>query len=119
MYIAEETAVPVEIARDHLDSLVECSVVLKDAAGDQPVYSPDSLYTRFQTLRSLLDAHDRDELIEIRDELQTQIDTWRDEYGVDSPDVLRAHGDAADSPQDTDSSMRQPANGRSLNTVSL
>lgn len=33
--------------------------------------------------------------------MQAQIDVWRDEYGVDTSEALRAHGDAADSPQDT------------------
>lgn len=101
-YIANEAAVSIETAETHLDSLVELAVVLEHNVGDQPMYSPDPLYTRFQTIRYLLDAHDRDGLIETHDELQAQIDAWRDEYGVDSPEVLRGHGDAADSPQDTD-----------------
>lgn len=100
-YIAEEAAVSVETARNHLESLVELAVALEHDGGDQPVYVPDLVYTRFQTLRSLLDAHDRDGLIEIRDELQTQIDTWQDEYGVDSPDMLRDHATTSESPQDT------------------
>jgi hypothetical protein len=100
-YIAEEAAVSVETTRNHLDSLVDCLLVLGHNAGDQTLYSPDPLYTRFQTIRSLLNAHDRDGLIGIRDELQAKIDAWSDEYGVDYPESLRSHGDTTDSPQDT------------------
>lgn len=96
-YISEEAAVSVETARNHLESLVELAVVLEHDGGDQPAYSPDPLYTRFQTIRSLLDAYDRDGLIEIRDDLQTQINAWQNEYGVDSPEALRSHGDVVDS----------------------
>jgi hypothetical protein len=101
-WIAEEAAVSVGTTETHLESLVEIAVVLEHNAGDQPLYSPDPLYTQFQTIRSLLNVHDRDGLIEIRNELQTRIDAWQNEYGVDSPEALRSHGDAADSPQDTD-----------------
>lgn len=100
-YIAEEAAVSIEITRDHLDSLVELAVVLEHNADNQSRYSPDPLYTRFQSIRTLLDAHDRDGLIELRDELETQIDGWRDEYGVDSPDTLRNHADTPESSRDT------------------
>lgn len=43
-----------------------------------------------QTLHELLEQHDRDELIELKADLQSQIDEWRDEYGGDSPGGLRA-----------------------------
>jgi len=64
-------------------------------------YSTTRLYTRFQTIRTLLDAHDRDGLIKIRDELQAQIDAWKNECGVDSPDMLRNHAATSESPKDT------------------
>lgn len=78
------------------------TVVLEHNAGDQPVYSPDPFYTRFQTTRTLLDNHDCDGLIDLRNELQAQIDAWQDEYGVEFPKELRGHEDAGDPPQDTD-----------------
>lgn len=88
-YVANEAAVSEETATSHLDSLVDLTVVLEHDVGDQTKYGPDPLYTRFQTIRDLLDAHDRDGLTEIRDELRDQIETWRSEYSVDSPDALR------------------------------
>jgi len=42
-----------------------------------------------QTLRELLAEHNRDELIELKADLQSQIDEWHEEYGVDSPGELR------------------------------
>lgn len=88
-YIADEAAVSVETTRDHLDGLVELAVVLEHDVGNQPSYAPDPLYTRFQTIRNLITTHEREELSEMRDELQSRIDAWREEYSVDSLEALR------------------------------
>jgi len=68
---------------------VDLTVVLEHDVGEQTKYGPDPLYTQLQTIRNLLDAHDREVLTEIRDELRAQVETWRGEYCVDSPDALR------------------------------
>ena len=75
-YIAQEAVVSIKTTRNRLDNLVDLAVVIEYNAGDQPVYAPDPLYIRFQTIHSLIDAHERDGLINIRDELQAQIDAW-------------------------------------------
>ena len=41
-----------------------------------------------QAIRELLNEHDYDELIEMKRELQEQLDTWQNKYEVDSPDEL-------------------------------
>ena len=87
--IADEAAVSVDTARRYLDSLVELTVVREHKVGNQTKYEPDPLYTRLQTVRDLLDSHDRGSLINLRDELQAHIETWRGEYDADSPDALR------------------------------
>lgn len=107
-HIAEEAAVSMETARRHLDSLVELTVVLKHDDADEPVYGPDPLYTRLQTARELLDAHDHPGLIELRDNLQAQIETWRDEHDVASPDALRECAAETDSVAETQD-IRQTA----------
>ncbi|AUV82539.1 transcriptional regulator [Salinigranum rubrum] len=93
-YIADEAHVAENTARKHLKRLVDLNVLLKSERKGTTLYSPDPLHTRMQTLRDLLDQYDRDELIELKAELQSRIEAWRDEYGVDSPTDLR--GRAAD-----------------------
>jgi predicted ArsR family transcriptional regulator len=75
-YVANEAAVSKETAKDHLDSLVDLTIVLEHDVDERTMYGPDPLYTRFQTIRNLLNAHDRDGLIEIRDDLRDQVQTW-------------------------------------------
>lgn len=89
-YIAAEAHVAENTARDHLERLVSLNVLLKTERDDGAFYSPDPLHTRIQTLRDLLEAHDRDGLIELKAELQSQLEDWQAEYGVDSPSELRA-----------------------------
>lgn len=89
-YIADEAHVAENTARNHLERLVDLNVLLKSEQNGITLYSPDPLHTRLQTLRELLDQHDRDELIQLKADLQSQINEWRDEYGVDSPEDLRA-----------------------------
>ena len=93
-YIAAEAHVAENTARKHLERLVGLNVLVKSDRKGTTRYSPDPLHTRMQTLRDLLDRHDRDELIQLKADLQSRIEAWRDEYGVDSPTDLR--GRAAD-----------------------
>ena len=88
-YIAEEAHVAENTARDHLERLVELNVLLESASGGATLYSPDPLHLRLQTLRELLEEHDRDGLIELKANLQAEIEELSEEYGVDSPDALR------------------------------
>lgn len=100
-YIAEEAHVAENTARGHLDRLVDLNVLLKSEREDGTLYSPDPLHTRIQTLRDLLEKHDRDGLIELKAQLQSQIEEWETEYGVDSPDTLRARGAETDTASQT------------------
>ncbi|ODR82712.1 transcriptional regulator [Haladaptatus sp. W1] len=88
-WIAEEALVAGNTARDHLQRLVDMNV-LQTVSGEQAtLYQPDPLYTRMRALRDLLDDRDRDDLIQLRADLQEQIESWQHEYDVDSPDRLR------------------------------
>lgn len=100
-YIADEAHVAENTARNHLERLVDLNILLKSDQDGTTLYSPDPLHTRMQTLRELLEQHDRDELIELKANLQSQITEWRDEYGVDSPDDLRARAADTDTPAQT------------------
>jgi len=71
-------------------------VLLKTEGDEGALYGPDPLHTRIQTLRDFLAKHDRDGLIELKAELQSQLEDWEAEYSVDSPSDLRARAAATD-----------------------
>jgi predicted nucleic acid-binding Zn ribbon protein len=87
--IADEARVAENTARDHLERLAEMNVLLKTDDGGTTTYAPDPLHTRMQTLRDLLDAHDHNGLVDLKVDLQEQIETWQDSHGVRSPEELR------------------------------
>jgi len=100
-YIAEQAHVAENTARDHLERLVGLNILLKSDETGTTHYSPDPLHTRIQTLRDLLDRHDRNGLIQLKADLQERLEGWRDEYGVDSPDSLRDRAASTDTAADT------------------
>lgn len=100
-YIAEEAHVAENTARNHLERLVDLTVLLKSEQNGTTQYSPDPLHTRMQTLRELLEQHDRDGLIELKADLQSQIAEWRDEHGVESPAELRSRAAESDTAPQT------------------
>jgi hypothetical protein len=100
-YIAAEAHVAENTARDHLERLVDLHVLLKTEEQGTALYSPDPLHTRMQTLRDLLDEHDRDGLIDLKIELQSQIEGWVDEFGVTSPAELRDRAAETGSAEET------------------
>lgn len=95
-YIADEAAVAENTARDHLERLVDMNVLMESDDGGSTTYSPDPLHTRAQTLRELLDEYDHDGLVRLKADLQDRVQSWRDEYDVDSPDELRSLAAATD-----------------------
>lgn len=108
-WIADQAAVAGNTAREHLGRLVEMNV-LRTRSGDGTTrYEPDPLYTRMQAMRELLDDNDRDDLLALRADMQDQIESWRSEFAVDSPEELRTKAGSADSAADT-RRLRQMAN---------
>lgn len=94
--IAAEALVAENTARDHLERLVDMNVLLADERDGTTVYSPDPLHTRMQTLRELLEDHDHDGLLELKADMQEQIESWRAEFDVDTPAELRERAADAD-----------------------
>lgn len=88
-YIAEEAHVAENTARDHLERLAEMNVLLRTDRDGTTLYAPDPLHTRMQTLRDLLEAHDHDGLLDLKANLQAEIETWQESYGASSPVDLR------------------------------
>jgi hypothetical protein len=87
-YIGSEAHVAENTARTHLERLVDLNVLLKYDVDGTTRYAPDPLHTRMAAIRDLLNEHDYDELIDLKAELQEQLDTWQNKYDVDSPDEL-------------------------------
>lgn len=108
-WVANQAAVAGNTARNHLERLVEMNVL--EAVSDEGVtrYRPDPLYTRMRALRELLDERDQDDLIELRAELQEQVASWQNAYGVDSADDLRAQAATAETAEGT-RTLRRTAN---------
>jgi predicted ArsR family transcriptional regulator len=89
-WIADEALVAENTARRHLERLADLHVLTADAAGDAVRYYPDPVYVRTRDLRELVAEHDRDELAGLAANLKAEIESWRDEYDVASPDELRS-----------------------------
>ena len=100
-YIADEAHVAENTARDHLERLVDLNVLLKTERDGGTLYSPDPLHVRIQTVRDLLEEHDRDGLIDLKIELQSQIEDWETDYSVDAPDELRSRAAETDTASQT------------------
>jgi len=100
-WVAENAHVAGNTARDHLQRLVGMNV-LREVPGDGATrYRPDPLYTRMRALRDLLDGRDRDDLIDLRADLQERIESWRAEYDAESPDDLRDRAARAETAEET------------------
>lgn len=88
-YIADQAAVSETTANNHLTRLAEMNVIRLVPGGDATRYEPDPLYARFRTLRQLIENHDHEQLLELRADLQQQIEDCKTQHDVDSPTKLR------------------------------
>ena len=108
-WIAEQAHVAGNTARGHLQRLVEMNVLEEVSDEGATRYHPDPLYTRMRALRDILEGRDQDDLVELRADLQEQVETWRDEYGADSPEALREQAATSETADQT-RELRQTAN---------
>lgn len=100
-YIAEEAAVSETTAHDHLKRLAKMNVIRTVASEDATRYEPDPLYARFRTLRRLIDEHDHNELLELKADLQQQIEGFETKYDVNAPTDLRKRASKAETAAET------------------
>ena len=88
--------------------------VLRKYTQEAPAsYEADPLYIRMQTIRDLLDEYDQDELLSLEADLHGQIEAWRTEYNVESPEQLRERA-ANSSSVATTHEIRQTGNDWAL-----
>jgi len=100
-YIADAAAVSETTAHNHLTRLAEMNVIRTVAGEDATRYEPDPLYARFRTLRRLIADHNHEELLELKADLQAQIEDAKQQHGVESPTALREQATAADTAAET------------------
>jgi len=90
-WIAEETHVSEQTAREYLDLLADVlGVVTATTARGVTKYQPDPAWLRFQEVSALVEAHDQDELLERIEKRQERIQEVKTEFGVESPAALRS-----------------------------
>jgi HTH domain. len=100
-YIAEEAAVSETTAHNHLKRLAEMNVIRTVADENATYYEPDPLYGRFRTLRGLIENHTHQELLELKADLQQQIEACQEQYEVHSPTDLRARATETETAAET------------------
>lgn len=88
--IAESAHVAEKTARGHLQRLVEMDLLLETGEATPVTYYPDPAYMRYREVRTLARDHDREELVDLASTLKADIAAWREQFGVDTPDDLRA-----------------------------
>ena len=88
--ISQSAHVSEKTAREHLRRLVEMDVLVAETDRTPTTYYPDPAYVRYRELRTLVREHDRDELVELAATLKGDIEDWRETFGVEVPDELRA-----------------------------
>lgn len=98
-WIAQEAEVSERTARRHLTRLVETEVLEEVSGGSSMMYRVDPRYVRLRAMRGLLQEHG--DLEELRSNLQGQIDTWREQFGVGSAESIRKMAGQTDTAERT------------------
>lgn len=89
-WVAGETDTSVKTAQKYLEQLVADNVLQRVEQGDQTLYCVDQLMATYREVATLQREHDREELTDALESMQTQIAEWKATYGVESPGELRA-----------------------------
>jgi hypothetical protein len=89
-WIAGEAEVAHETATKYLEQLVDDGKLRPDLRGRQTTYEPDPVGQYLVEMRELYDSHSPDELAASLEDMNGQIDGWKDEYDVETPNQLRA-----------------------------
>ncbi|NGM70248.1 ArsR family transcriptional regulator [Natronolimnobius sp. AArcel1] len=95
-FIANEANVEQSVARDHLEELAETNAVLLIEEENKRLYGPNMDYTAREAAADLASEFDEEGLLELREKMERDIEGWRAEFGIPSPENLREYA------QDTD-----------------
>ena len=58
--------------------------------GERTLYSPDHITQYLEEVREVYEDHSADELAQSLDEIRSQLEAWKAEYDVSTPNALRA-----------------------------
>jgi DNA-binding transcriptional ArsR family regulator len=89
-WVAEEATVSPSTARKYLERLADDRRVERRTEGNRTLYAPDPVTRYLDEVREAYEAHTADELGATLTELRTRIDDWHEEFGVETPNELRA-----------------------------
>jgi predicted ArsR family transcriptional regulator len=107
--IAEEAQVAEQTARDHLGLLQDLSIVGSTAAYGVTKYHPDDGYLRFRAVAGMIEEYDKEELLDLSQELKERNEGVKDQYGVETPDDLRSQAISDESNVEEMTELRQAA----------
>lgn len=105
--IADAAGVARNTAEKYLQRLVEARTLVAEEHGRETRYRPDPVTQYLDQVRDLIENHSKAELTAELAAIHDDIDAWKEEYGVSSPDELRASvGDEDLSPEERERRMR-------------
>lgn len=87
--IADAAGVARNTAEKYLKQLVETDKLATIQRGRETCYYPDPVTQYFDQIRDLVETHQKDELTAELGAIRDDIDAWKAEYDVASPDELR------------------------------
>nr|WP_241432989.1 winged helix-turn-helix domain-containing protein [Halorubrum tebenquichense] len=105
--IADRARVSPTTARKHLRSLVDAGEVTTSQDGQTTLYRRSETGIVTEHAQSLLAERTPEEIASGITELKTQIQNWRDEYGVDSPEELARELDIEDADSESGTLLRE------------
>lgn len=108
-WVAGEAHVSEQTAREHLQLVADLGVITASTVSGVTKYHPDPSWLRFQELAQLTERYDRDELLDQVEQLKGRIESAESQFGVDSPDELRAKAADADTTVDEVKEFRTAA----------
>lgn len=89
-WVADEADVSPATARKYLEKLADERRLRRLETGDRTLYSPDHITQYLEEVREVYEDHSADELAQSLDEIRNQLEAWRAEYDVSTPNALRA-----------------------------
>ncbi|SDY33703.1 DUF7342 family protein [Halopenitus persicus] len=101
-WVAEETGVSVKTAQKYLDQLVEDDVLRRIERADRSLYCVDRLMATYREVAALQREHDREELTDVLESMQSEIAAWKATYDVETPGELRASIADVDDPDEVE-----------------
>ncbi|GAB7010433.1 DUF7342 family protein [Halorubrum trueperi] len=89
-WIADEAHVSEQTTREHLGLLVDLGITTSTSARSVTKYQPDAAYLRYRAVSAAIERHSKDEILDSVEQLKEKVEGIAEDYGVESPDELRA-----------------------------